>query len=235
MEAPSQINTSVRWVMLNKRAVILCLDTNKYFGLNSAATLIWKGLSDGLCEAEICQSIAHQQMVGLPSAMADYEELLNDLRHSGLIGTPNSKSRHHVFLHLFFLATRLAPLTLRAWACQVFVSLRLKTNHGLMSIYDLAKSATISSPNSRKQKLSRCLSCFIAAENISIRPATLQDCLPRSLGLFLFLKCCGFHVRHIIGISDTPLRAHAWVEFDDEILLDTRSRVQNYAPISYLD
>lgn len=60
---------------------------------------------------------------------------------------------------------------------------------------------------------------FYRAERFLISHRGLDDCLPRSLALFIYLRRCGLYARHVIGVKRFPFVAHAWVEYASKILL----------------
>lgn len=227
-----KISSHVRWVILNRRVVILCLRTGKYLGLNEVGTLIWGGLSEGLCRADICTKITQLYNVSIESAHADYDELLGGFCDRLLVGQDSARlyQRHPPRPFLRFPI----PLAMNAWLCQVSVSLRLSLR-GFSSAYDFATSCVDRMPDFQVSQLDQCLNSFVHAENFSARSISQQDCLPRSLSLFVYLVGCGYAVRHIIGVSDDPLRAHGWVELDNTILIDSKERVEQFVPISCLN
>ena len=192
---------------------------------------MWKGLSDGLCRSEICDKISQLYNVSSELAHTDYDALTNQLLIRQLlepIGTPqNGRVISRPLLRF------LPPLTLHAWLCQISIILRLRYG-GFSKAYDFTASRLLFRRSICTNQLDQCLSGFVQAENFSPRAISQQDCLPRSLSLFIYLIERGFAVRHIIGIADDPLRAHGWVELEDTILLDSKDRVQPYASISCL-
>ena len=67
-----------------------------------------------------------------------------------------------------------------------------------------------------------CLKTFVRAENLWLSRLSPNDCLPRSLALFRYLRCEGVAAEHVIGVRRVPFAAHAWVEADGDALLDER-------------
>jgi hypothetical protein len=74
-------------------------------------------------------------------------------------------------------------------------------------------------------------SAFARAEGFAISRLGLEDCLPRSLALFVFLGGAGFAVRHRIGVRRYPFLAHAWVEHDGVDLLGSGA-ADSFTPIA---
>ena len=56
------------------------------------------------------------------------------------------------------------------------------------------------------------LQLFQTAESFFFSHKRLEDCLPRSLALFLYLRRSGLPAEHHIGIRRYPFGAHAWVK-----------------------
>lgn len=227
-----QFGAHIRWAILNRRAVILCLRTGKYLGLNEVGTQIWKGLSEGIHRSELCLQIGQLYNVDVTSIYRDYDVLISQLLSRGLI-EPIGTYTTVQFIPSTFVRFSI-PLTFRAWICQMSVNLRLRFCD-FSNTYDFARSSVSHMPDTSIAQLEHCLSRFIYAEKFSTQAISQQDCLPRSLSLFIFLLECGFAVRHIIGIADDPLRAHGWVELENTILLDSKDIVQEYLPISVLN
>jgi hypothetical protein len=67
---------------------------------------------------------------------------------------------------------------------------------------------------------------FRRAEAIIPNPAAPDDCLPRSLALFAFLRRMGLPAHHRIGVEQMPFAAHAWVECGDRVVLDRDRRAE---------
>lgn len=227
-----QFSAHVRWAILNKRAVILCLRTGKYLGLNEVGTQIWKGLSEGIHRSELCVQIGQLYNVDVTFIYTDYDVLISQLLSRRLI-EPIGIRTNVRFTPGTFVRFPI-PLAFRAWVCHMSVSLRLRFGD-FSNTYDFARGCVSRMPDTPIAQLERCLSRFIYAEKFSPQAISQQDCLPRSLSLFIFLVECGFAVRHIIGIADDPLRAHGWVELENTILLDSKDIVQEYLPISFLN
>ena len=67
-----------------------------------------------------------------------------------------------------------------------------------------------------------CLEAFVRAENLWLSRLSPNDCLPRSLALFRYLRGEGVAAEHVIGVRRVPFAAHAWVEAEGDALLDER-------------
>ena len=74
---------------------------------------------------------------------------------------------------------------------------------------------------------------FVRAENFYLRRRAPNDCLPRSLALYAYMRGLGVPVVHRIGARRFPaFRCHAWVEHDGAPILDQRAKVSDYTLIA---
>lgn len=62
----------------------------------------------------------------------------------------------------------------------------------------------------------------------------LDQCLPRSLALARRLFRAGLLADFIIGVAVQPFRAHCWVQYDDQLLIDDVDTVRQFTPILLL-
>lgn len=221
----------VRWASINQRAVLLCLRSGTYLGLNESGTLIWIGLWDRRPPAQICADIAESHGIGVDTVIADYTTLMQQLRERHLVvpeGTVHAPRPvgHRTPGHPL-------PLALRAWRWQVAIAARLRFR-GFSSAYEFAASYWSLQATRPAATLKRCLAAFGQAEKFSNLAFSRLDCLPRSLSLFVFLRECGLAPEHHIGVADDPLRVHAWVELDGALLLDSTAHIQRHTRIARL-
>ena len=74
---------------------------------------------------------------------------------------------------------------------------------------------------------------FLRAENFYVRRRAPNDCLPRSLALYGFMRGLGLPVVHRIGARRFPaFGAHAWVECDGVPIVDRPADVSDYTLIA---
>jgi hypothetical protein len=236
----------VRWATLNRRTVLLCLRTGAYFGLNETGTRIWQAILDGRAAADIRAELRRGTRADAARVDADCAAFTTELAQRELLihqpTAPRRRSRdsrvgerraHGAFAKSpMQRAAGLLPPAAHAWLCQQHVDWKLRTG-GFAAAYALAaRSPAGAAPSG--EPLARCLAGFVAAEKFTTRLLRRDDCLPRSLALFRFLRLRGLAVRHAIGIADDPLRAHAWVELAGQPLLDDPGHVRRHTPIAVL-
>lgn len=70
---------------IDGEAVLLHLEKGLYFRLNSSATLIWQGLSDGLSLGTLCDQLRRSQAIDGDQLWRELLELVRDLEQEGLI------------------------------------------------------------------------------------------------------------------------------------------------------
>lgn len=95
--------------------------------------------------------------------------------------------------------------------------------------------AAAAAPGAHVTAMDRGLATFIRAEHAVVSRLGPDDCLPRSLALYAFLRRCGLPVRHRIGVRRYPFGSHAWVEHGGAPVLDSRDRTDRYTPIATID
>jgi hypothetical protein len=107
----------------------------------------------------------------------------------------------------------------------VLTSLRLRS--GLYAAYRAAErvaAAIPAHPVSAKTDalMDRALGQFLLAENLWRFRMAPDDCLPRSLALFSYLRRLGLPIVHRIGVTASPMEMHAWTEYRDAPVLQAR-------------
>lgn len=244
-EARLRAADHARWATLNRRTVILCLRTGEYFGLNGTGTRVWQGLLDGRSAADMRDDLRRTAGGDARRVVADYAAFTSALLARNLLvastaprqpaATPRDHAPRRDGARAAFAVIRAAvllPPAAHAWLCYQRIEWRLRTR-GFAAAYALAARSR-AGPAAERTSLARCMAGFAAAEKLTTRLLRRDDCLPRSLALFVFLRARGFAVRHAIGIADDPLRAHAWVELTGQPLLDDPEHVRRHTAIARL-
>jgi hypothetical protein len=57
------------------------------------------------------------------------------------------------------------------------------------------------------------------------------QCLERSLVLYYVLRRQGVPVKYCHGVQPSPLTAHAWIEYDGEVINDVPERVREFSKL----
>ena len=84
-QAPSRIRDDVLTAQLQGEAVLLDLQTKRYYRLNATGAMIWKGVQDLLDSHAIVDALVREFEVDRATALAGTERTLDDLRAHGLI------------------------------------------------------------------------------------------------------------------------------------------------------
>ena len=84
-QAPSRIRDDVLTAQLQGEAVLLDLQTKRYYRLNATGAMIWKGVQDLLDSHAIVDALVREFEVDRATAQAETERTLDDLRAQGLI------------------------------------------------------------------------------------------------------------------------------------------------------
>jgi hypothetical protein len=81
----------------------------------------------------------------------------------------------------------------------------------------------------------RAVKAFVRAENLFWFRSEPNDCVPRSLALFRFLRSIGLPATHFIGVMRFPgFLMHAWVTGNEEPLLERADDIERFTIISRL-
>lgn len=113
-----------------------------------------------------------------------------------------------------------------AWRCLVGTALLLR-RRGFAIAYRVSTAlAPVSSEFAGDGAIDRAITAFALAENFFVPRRAPDDCLPRSLALFRFLRMMGLPAEHVIGCRRAPFFAHAWVECRGRVVLDDDRRAE---------
>ena len=191
----SELAPQVRWCAIEDGVIVLDIARGAYFALDPATSHDWKIFCEGggKCRPAFLEAIRAQGWLSGPEP-----------------GPQPSRAR------IGSLA-RCSPYCL-AFACLLLARWRLQ-RRGFADGYHWAQSWSGSNIRSRRP-LDVDLHRFVAVEGWVPSVLGERDCLPRSLGLFVYLRALGHDVRHVIGVARFPFSAHAWVETGGEALLE---------------
>jgi hypothetical protein len=199
---------------------VFVMDARKgeYFGLDPSFTDSW-----------------HRLTKGEESSDERVSKLARAIRARGWI-TDHRPSQYPAKEVRCIPQRRSRSSSFRAYLCLVraFGSLRFL---GFRQAYEWAQSVDATSVGALGMKnrlpvLRDALAAFSRGEHFVISRLRLDDCLPRSLALFVFLRAAGFSVCHCIGIRRHPFIAHAWVEHDAIPLLSLPDSIVDFTKIA---
>jgi hypothetical protein len=196
---PAKLAPYIRWVDIEGRIFIIDLRRGEYFGLDKAHADAWRAL-------------ALQSTGDHDAGSANRNHLLTAARTRGWLAPEDHKPLVCARPRKVSLLVRLLPrVCALMYLVRAYASMRV---FGFEKTYSWAKSGTFYATTtiSDLSRLESAKAVFSNAERFIFSRRGMNDCLPRSLALFVFLRAMGFSVRHCIGIRCFPFAAHAWVE-----------------------
>ena len=212
----------IRFADLDGVIVILDLETSRYALLDEAATIFWYAVCRRQEPLEVVERIAAEFGVPQDQVQADRDEFIAScLARRFLCREAHRPAAETASVRIRRPARRV--LALRAWMALSQCWLLLKV-FGFRGLHRLAQSEAavwrIPPPEAGPELLFRAEEAFLAAENLFLLKEAPQDCLPRSMAVFLFLRRLGLPARHHIGVERYPITMHAWAECDGRPVLD---------------
>lgn len=209
-----RLRNHVKWCYIDDTVIILDTLSGQYFGLppersNSWLTLFANG-ADGLSSSD------HPDR-------PDDRALIVSLRQRAWVVDPDEVDRFQMHTPPNKVGVPLFP-ALDAFYCLVKFAWLLRLL-GFRAAYSQASAYVLTTSEHNvpaSKSIGNALKAFHKAERFVISYRGVEDCLPRSLALFVYLRRCGFAAHHFIGVRRYPFAAHAWVEYASDMLLAPR-------------
>ena len=196
--------------------VILDVRTESYRVLDPVGSAMWSILTGESDEGASLKSLAATYETDLVTLRGDLEAFAKRCIGEQLL-VPKAALPEPVAAETS--PRRRRPGLVGALTCLIATQ-RALSRDGFGKTYE--RYGRISATSSGNQ-LTEAVAAFAFAENFFVARRAPDDCLPRSLALYRFLRECGLPVRHVIGVSRFPFLAHAWVEHAGAALLDDRA------------
>ena len=213
----------LHWVQAGDAIVLMDARRGEYFGLDPHTSNLWLRLVGSDAPVD-------EAGYGALSGLVEAARIQGWLVAPGQIDPDDRTSRPHAAR-----AWRPFPV-LDAYGCLVraFVSLRYL---GFAPTYRWAQLMGVSrcaqtGADFGASVLERALAAFSRAEHFVISRLGFEDCLPRSLALYVYLCRAGIPVRHQIGVRRYPFGAHAWVERGQVPLLARAESIVDFIPLA---
>jgi hypothetical protein len=210
----------VRYVWLGDRVVMLDLFSESYFALDPLASSMWRQLTAS-SDRDERQNLIDQYGDDLAGLEADLDTFAQRCVNEGLLTKTATLPPKEAQANEGAGRSR-GLLTVRAWWSLLCIT-RSLTKQGFFHTYNaLSQMAAIEEVPSAgpEEFLAAAVKAFARAENFFYLRKAPQDCLHRSLALFRFLRVVGLPVEHLIGVQQFPFQAHAWTEYQGEVLRD---------------
>ncbi len=121
------------------------------------------------------------------------------------------------------------------WLLFLKVGLRLFSFPRMRSLLRHWIPATVQHPNSDEDKLKQII---WAIESASYHIPLNFTCFPRALTAQLMMKRSGYPVDLRLGIirmPDKKMEAHAWIEYQDKVLIGDLPNLSQYTPLDNVD
>jgi hypothetical protein len=207
---------NIRHAPIHKITVILDFRTATYFALNEPASAFWNLIStcDGQID-RICGELTSRSSLSDPSIeCSSFYAFVDDCVSRGFLTYVRPvDQRDSIQLPTSFGIERSMPDPLGA-LFSLYRTRHMLGRHGFSATYECyAKYLPKPSQPGSEERLKQALSTFLKAENLALASGAPDDCLPRSLSLFRFLRNRGIPSSLNIGCRDRPpLLMHAWVE-----------------------
>jgi hypothetical protein len=214
----------IRHAVVDGAVVILDLRRGTYHVLDRVASAMWGGLVGGAGDDEdVLRTILAHFAVERDRARRDLAAFRERCLAGGLLTvdiaaeSPSARERRAA-------PKRVLWPVFAAWRCLAGTALLLR-RRGFATAYRVSTSLAPTPHGAADDcALDRALAAFARAENFFVPRRAPDDCLPRSLALFRFLRMMGFPAEHVIGCRRAPFFAHAWVECSGRVVLDDDRR-----------
>lgn len=193
--------------------------------LDRVASAMWCGLAgaDGGREDEdIVRTICAEFTVEADRARRDLAAFRERCLAGGMLAERTAREQHARGT-LRAAPKRVLWPAFAAWRCLAETALLLR-RRGFAAAYRASTSVAPAPRGAGDGALDRALAAFARAENLFVPRRAPDDCLPRSLALFRFLRVMGLPAEHVIGCRRAPFFAHAWVECGGRVVLDVDRR-----------
>jgi hypothetical protein len=215
----------IRHAVVDGSVVILDLRRGTYRLLDRVASAMWSAFTggDAMDDDAVVRSLLERFAVEPDRLRHDVAAFRATCVADGLLvaahaddfsqsAAPRGASRRIVF-----------P-ALAAWNHLAGTALLLR-RRGFAAAYRAAAACSAAArTHGDDAALDRASRAFARAENFFVARRAPDDCLPRSLALFRFLRAMGLPAVHVIGVRRAPFYAHAWVECHDRVVLDADHR-----------
>jgi hypothetical protein len=221
------VSPDVRFVVLDGTVILLELMSAEYFAFDDVGSDFWLRLVDPRTELRTALDELRAERGDAVDRFVDdcLRRNLLTRRTPSTVGPPAPRIGRRSTASSWFLTPRAWSHLARTWAL-----LRIR---GFGPVYRrLLAERPLRCPAS-PDLLDKAVTSFVRAENLFWFRDAPEDCLPRSLALFSFLRALGLPATHSIGGTRFPgLLMHAWVESSEQALLDDPEFVRTLTVLS---
>lgn len=222
------LNFTVPYTEVDDKVIVLNVRDDKYEILNTTSAFIWIKITNKIPAADIVKSYTKTFSVTPEIAQTDLENTLNIFKSSNYFFGQKVELKPFNS-RLSFLQT--LPI-LQAYFSMIRASYML-SKHGFeytfLEVISLLPHKRIRKP----EELKKYRSIFLTAENCYFRKMAPDDCLSRSIGLLYFLLLQGFPAKLCLGARLFPFRSHAWVEVNNQAVMDSENLISTFSIFKY--
>jgi hypothetical protein len=228
----------VRSALHGDRAILLDLQSERYYGLDEVGTRMWALLTAGLDPPAIVAKLAAEYEVPPPRLQADLGRILDQLLALGMVLPASARAQPEPVPQAgtgkcAAQGTLRRPSGLVCGLALVFSVLTLRC-------FGLRRSLSVAGRLGRRPPAPQRPSPeFLARVVRSIDTAAAffpgrALCLEQSLALYTCLRYAGVPATLRIGVQPYPFAAHAWVEYGGDPVGDGHDRVGKFVPFDDL-
>lgn len=208
----------IRHRQVDGGVVILDLRTESYFSLDPVGSSMWTLLLKHGDRQGALGALRRKYAVDGARLEADLDAFIRRCAESGFLRTDDTPPGEAPTPPVRVGKRRF--LTIRAWSSLLRTS-RMLARRGFAETYRrIAATPKPEDSTDGEERLRKALGAFAMAENFFHMKRAPEDCVPRSLALFRFLRSVGLPVEHCIGVRRFPFQAHAWVEYRGRVIHD---------------
>jgi hypothetical protein len=243
------VKNTVRAAGSEDGIVLLNLETGKYFSLNPVGAQVWQGLAAGRSQAEIEIQLEELFDAPAPQIHGDVDRILATFVQAGMLErrpdppaadfviTPAVPGKHPAAYPTVRMNPDLPDLAphrrflqdkiwfLRAFLALLYIDLLTRTRQ-----FPGVHRAILRLHSSEREPPSALLAQITTAVN---RAASFyyrrRWCLQRSAACAYLLRRHGFAAELVLGVQVMPFIAHAWVEWEGEVINDNPELTRHFA------
>lgn len=227
-------NPNIRFAFVDEHLVVLDLERGSYVLFEPVAASMWRECLDCESPQSVIDRLLSHYEIEEHQLASDYDAFIERCVAAKYLVTrvpePSAGLASGAFLrpHTSFL-------TLRAW-WSLHVTSRDLTRVGFGRVYEQLAVPFSAQRGSRDQVvgLRQAVRAFSCAENLFHLRRAPEDCLPRSLALFRFLRGVGLPATHYIGVRLFPFMAHAWVAYRGCVIRDSPEFCASFQHLAWI-
>jgi Transglutaminase-like superfamily/Coenzyme PQQ synthesis protein D (PqqD) len=217
---PLYISDQVRVAIFDDVLILLDLHTAQYFLLDEVAKVMWGLATTGAQREQAIDALTVQFDAPADRIADDFDSFIKQCLTAGFL-RPQPPVRREPNPNPIRSARK--GLRVRAWYWLATTAIGLAVL-GFTRVYRRCEELAVRPLDTRcappEEFVERAEKAFLAAENLVVFRRAPEDCLPRSLALFGFLRSLGLPAAHIIGVRRFPVMMHAWVQIGNLHVLE---------------